>query len=264
MAETDSILLLHPAKDTVLNNTYATTGHSIFKGHSLKPVHDKALIPQNITPDWLTISLFAVIALFTWYKLFYHRMFLQLVNAFFSMATTNQIVRDESVLLQRASLNASIIFYLAGGLFLYQVSTIYNWNHPWLETGFMRFILFSFIIAILYSGKMLALRILSNIFNVDRPASAYIFTIFLFNMISGLVLLPFIVVITYSHSVIQQHTVITIVLVVLGGILLYRLVRVVLIWMSITRAPIFYLFLYLCAFELAPLLLIRKLVLLQG
>jgi hypothetical protein len=247
--------------DTATGEQYKA---SIFKGHALKPVHDKALISERTTPDWLTISIFAVIALFTWYKLFYHRMFLQLINAFFSMATTNQIVRDESVLLQRASLNASIIFYLAGGLFLYQVSIIYNWHHPWLESGFMRFILFSFLIAILYSGKMLGIRILSNIFNADRPASAYIFTIFLFNMIAGLVLLPFIVIITYSHTVITQHYVITAVLVVLGGILLYRLVRVVLIWMSIPRAPIFYLFLYLCAFELAPLLLIRKLVLLQG
>jgi hypothetical protein len=265
MPETDSIFLSHPAQDTALNTApVAATGQSIFKGHVLQPVHDKAVLPQNITPDWLTISLFAVIALFTWYKLFYHRMFLQLVNAFFSMATTNQIVRDESVLLQRASLNASIIFYLAGGLFLYQVSIIYDWNHPWLETGFMRFILFSFLIAILYSGKMLALRILSNIFNADKPASAYIFTIFLFNMIAGLVLLPFVVIITYSHSEIQQQVIITIVLFVLAGILLYRLVRAVMIWISIPRAPIFYLFLYLCAFELAPLLLIRKLVLLQG
>jgi hypothetical protein len=234
----------------------------IFKDHTLKPVHDRAVFPQHLTPDWLTISLFAVILLFTWYKLFYHRMFLQLINAFFSMATTNQIVRDESVLLQRASLNASVIFYLAGGLFLYQVSVIYNWNHPWLESGFLRFLTFACIIAIIYSAKMLGLRILSNIFNVERPASTYIFTIFLFNMVAGLILMPVVILITYAPAFLQSYSIIT-VLILLTGILCYRLIRAVVIWMSIPRAPVFYLFLYLCAFEVAPLLLIRKLVMMQ-
>ncbi|MEP7263243.1 MAG: DUF4271 domain-containing protein [Bacteroidota bacterium] len=270
MPVNDSSLLLTAIHDTdkitatrIQAVSPANTQSSIFKGHQLQPVHDKATFPRHITPDWLTLVLLAIVALFTWYKIFYHRMFLQLVNAFFSMATTNQIVRDESVLLQRASLNASIIFYLAGGLFLYQVSIIYDWNHPWLENDFMRFITFSLIIAILYTAKMLSLRILSNIFNAEKPASSYIFTIFLFNMMAGLLLLPIVVLITYSPLFRQQYF-ITIVLLILGAILCYRLVRVVVIWMSIPRAPVFYLFLYLCAFEVAPLLLIRKIVLMQG
>lgn len=248
------------ATDSVLQN--APSSPSIFKGHVLKPVHDKAVFPQNTTPDWLTVSLFGVILLFAWYRIFYHRMFVQLLNAFFSMATTNQIVRDESVLLQRASLNASVIFYITGGLFLYQLSEIYNWTHPWLENGFMRFLTFTCAIAIVYSAKMLGLRILSNIFNVDKPASAYIFTIFLFNMVAGLILIPIVIIITYAPSFLQSYGIMT-VLILLAVILCYRLVRAVIIWMSIPRAPVFYLFLYLCAFEVAPLLLIRKLVLLQ-
>jgi hypothetical protein len=155
-----------------------------------------------------------------------------------------------------------VIFYLAGGLFLYQLSVIYNWNHPWLGSGFTRFLTFSCAIAVIYSGKMLGLRILSNIFNVDRPASAYIFTIFLFNMIAGLLLLPVIIILTYAPVHIREYAV-TVILIILALILCYRLFRAVVIWMSIPRAPLFYLFLYLCAFEVAPLLLIRKVVMMQ-
>jgi Domain of unknown function (DUF4271) len=240
----------------------AATGKSIFEGHLLKPVHDRATFPEHTTPDWLTITLFSVIVLFTWYKLFYNRMFLQLVSAFFSMATTNQMVRDESVLLQRASLNASLIFYLAGGLFLYQVSIIYQWNLPFLENGFTRFLMFSFVLAILYSSKMLLIRILSNIFSAEKAASGYIFTIFLFNMMAGLMLLPIIVLIAYAPVELQHLSIVT-ALILLAGFLIYRMVRVAVLWMSIPRAPVFYLFLYLCAFEVAPLLLIRKIVLMQ-
>lgn len=260
----DSTFLL--SADTVtsvaaVNNTLSTD-KGIFKDHLLQVVNNRATFPLHVTPDWLTISLFAVIMLFTWYKIFYHRMFMQLMQAFFSMATTNQIVRDESILLQRASLNASVIFYLAGGLFLYQISIFYNWNHPWLGFGFTRFLTFSCLIAVIYSAKMVGLRILSNIFNIDRPASTYIFTIFLFNMVAGLILIPIIILITYAPEQLRDYTIL-IVLILLGAILAYRLVRAIIIWMSIPRARVFYLFLYLCAFEVAPLLLIRKVVLMQ-
>jgi hypothetical protein len=234
----------------------------IFINHRLQKKHENAVIPSQHNPDWLTISLILIIALFTWYKIFYHRMFMQLVNAFFSTATTNQIVRDESVLLQRASLNASVISYLVGGLFLYQLSIYYHWEHPLLGNGIVRFLIFAMGIAIVYSAKMIALRFLSNVFNAEKPASAYIFTIFLFNMMAGLTLLPVVVLMAYAPASIH-FAVISIVAVILLAMLCYRLIRAVQIWLSIHRAPLFYLFLYLCAFEVAPLMLIRKVIMMQ-
>lgn len=234
-----------------------------FAGHLLKPVNDRATFPDQLTPDWVSIAIIVIIALFAWYKLFYYRMFSQLINAFFSMATTNQIVRDESVLLQRASLNASVISYLVGGLFLYQASTYYEWSHPFLDVGFTRFITFAFLIAMIYSIKMIGLRFLSNVFNADRPASAYIFTVFLFNMVGGLILLPIVVLLAYAPSHLRYFFIQT-GIVLLAVLLLYRLMRAVMIWLSIQRASVFYLFLYLCAFEVAPLLLIRKIVMMQA
>ncbi len=241
----------------------ANTGNKpLFQQHLLKPQHINAQYSERFTPDWFTLSLIAIIALFTWYKLFYHRMFLQLTNAFFSMATTNQIVRDESVLLQRASLNSSFIAYLVGGLFLYQVSVAGSWQHPLLLSGFIRFILFALTIALAYSAQMIALRFLSNIFNSERPAATYIFTIFLFNMMAGLLLLPIVILIAYAPLEYRQFLIGS-GMAILVIFLLYRYVRVFIIWTSLLRAPVFYLFLYLCAFEIAPLLLIGKIALIQ-
>ena len=252
---------IHKAILVVPANTN-TGERPLFQNHLLKPQHINAQYSERFTPDWFTISLIAIIALFTWYKLFYHRMFLQLTNAFFSMATTNQIVRDESVLLQRASLNSSFIAYLIGGLFLYQISVAGNWQHPLLLSGFIRFILFALTIALVYSAQMIALRFLSNIFNSDRPAATYIFTIFLFNMMAGLLLLPFVILIAYASAEYRPFFIGS-GIALLAVFLLYRYVRVFIIWTSQLRTPVFYLFLYLCAFEIAPLLLIGKIALIQ-
>ena len=178
------------------------------------------------------------------------------------MATTNQVVRDESVLLQRASLNSSVISYLVGGIFLYQVSIAGNWQNELLLSGFVRFIMFALVIAILFTIKMIVLWLLSSIFKSERPAYTYIFTIFLFNMMAGLLLLPIVILTAYA-PVEYRALLIKAGLIILGAIFLYRIARVFIIWTSQLRASIFYLFLYICAFEIAPLLLIGKIALLQ-
>ena len=166
-------------RHTPLSTSISTEIKPVFQNHLLVPQHEKAQYAERFTPDWLTLSLIAILTLFAWYKMFYYRMFQQLIRAFFSMAATNQVVRDESILLQRASLNSSVIAYLVGGLFIYQISIAENWQHPLLLDGFIRFLLFSMAIALLFSCKMIAIRFLSNVFNVEKPASTYIFTVFL-------------------------------------------------------------------------------------
>lgn len=232
-------------------------GPGIFKGHLLKPTHQSAEPFNPFTSDWFTISLLLLVALFTWFRIFYYRIFRQLLSACFNITATNQIVRDESVLLQRASLIISIVAYLLAGLFLYQVSMQYNWNLGWLPRGLVRFAFFAVAIAIAYSLKMIALRFLSAVFNQERPAALYIFNVFLMVLMAAMVLLPANILIAYAVPVVRLWT-IRITLITLGGLFLYRLVRAVGIWTGIPGFSLFYLFLYLCTFEIAPLLIIWK------
>lgn len=230
----------------------------LFTSHLLKP-HSRSAEPFNaFTLDWFTIVLLGMLVLLTWFKVFYFRIFSQLWNAFFSLTTTNQIVRDESVLLQRASLILSIIAYFVSGLFVYQVSVVMGWNHQLLPGGFNRFILFALIIALAYSIKMILLRFLSVVFKIEKPVATYIFNIFLVNMVIGLLLFPAIILIAYLPSEYRYYIVIG-TLIILASLLLYRLFRAVGIGLTIQRFSLFYLFLYICSFEIAPLLIIYKL-----
>lgn len=232
-------------------------GPGIFKGHALRPQSPNARPLNREITDWFTISLIILVGFFTWFRVFYYRIFRQLFSAFFNITTTNQIVRDESVLLQRASLVLSVISYMLMGLFIYQLSVIENWSMPYLQGGLMRFIFLSVAIAAAYSIKMISLRFFSSIFSLDRPVALYIFNIFLMVMMVGLLLLPVNILIAYAPVVIRQWVIlITVGIVTL--LFLYRLVRAVGIWTGIPGFSLFYLFLYLCAFEIAPLLIIWK------
>lgn len=243
--------------DTPAIGSQSLEGPGLFKGHLLRPRHPNAQPLSNEISDWFTITLIALIGFFTWFRFFYYRIFRQLFSAFFNITATNQIVRDESVLLQRASLILSIISYLLMGLFLYQASIYLHWDMGFIQGGLMRFALFSVVIASAYSVKMIALRFLSAVFDMEKPVALYIFNIFLMVMMVGLLLLPVNILLAYAPSSLRWW-ILLISAALIALLFLYRLVRAIGIWTGVPGFSLFYLFLYLCTFEIAPLLIIWK------
>jgi hypothetical protein len=126
-----------------------------------------------------------------------------------------------------------------------------------LQGGLLRFIFFSVAIAASYSIKMIVLRFFSSVFDLEKPIALYIFNIFLMVMMIGLLLLPVNILLAYASSEISTW-VLWITIGIISLLFLYRLVRAVGIWTGIPGFSVFYLFLYLCAFEIAPLLIIWK------
>lgn len=234
------------------------SGPGLFKGHELHPVNPNARPVNEMISDWFTLSLLALVVIFTWFRFFYYRIFNQIISAWYNITTTNQIVRDESLLLQRASLFISVISYLLAGLFLHQLSVIYKWQLDWLPKGIVRFAIFSAGVAAAYTLKMILLRFFAVAFGQERPAALYIFNIFLMVTMAGLLLLPVNILLAYAPAA-AKTWLIPVSLVILAALFLYRLVRAILIWLGIPGFSLFYLFLYLCTFEIAPLLVIWKL-----
>jgi len=245
-------------EDSIVQTSKALQGPRIFEGHLLRPQHPNAQPLSNEISDWFTIALIALVALFTWFRFFYFRIFRQLYTAYYNITTANQIVRDESVLLQRASLILSIISYMLMGLYLYQISVYFQWDMGILQGGLIRFVFLSLAVAIAYSVKMIFLRFLSGVFDLEKPIALYIFNIFLMIMMIGLLLLPVNILLAYGPLEFKAWT-IFISIAVISLLFLYRIFRAVVIWLGISGFSLFYLFLYLCTFEIAPLLIIWKL-----
>jgi len=231
----------------------------LFSGHLLKPVNSVPMTRNRRTPDWFTLVLLLIIIGFTAIRAFYFKIFRQLVAAFFNNNVTNQIVRDENILVQRAASLMSVLFYFIFSLFLYQISVYYKWDVPFLNTGFARFFLLTLIVAFAYSVKLLTLKSAGALFGIDRPVATYIFNIFLINNLLGLVLLPAVIAAGFIVGEGSLERVLIAGISITVIFFIYRLIRGWLVWRTVPGGSIFYFILYLCTLEIAPLLIIFRL-----
>src|SRR5665213_1262939 len=150
---------------------------SFFKKHELMPKNHSPLPIASINAVWMFYVLLLLVAGFTWVKVFYNRTLEHILASFVSKTMSNQIVRDENLLLQKASVLLTAVFYIGGALFLYQVSLFYNFLPDFFGTGFSRFLIIALLVATIYSLKFFILKIVGFIFKIDKLIAAYIFNI---------------------------------------------------------------------------------------
>jgi hypothetical protein len=110
---------------------------------------------------------------------------------------------------------------------------------------------------VLYTGKFIFLSFAGWVFNVKEATDAYIFAIYLINKILGVVLVPFTLVIAFAQSNIKNVS-ITISILLILMLFLYRyLVSYGPVRREVKVSPLHFIF-YVFAFEITPLLLIYK------
>jgi len=231
----------------------------LYKGHSLKPVNNEPLLRKNVTPDWFFPLILIVLIVYTWLRIFYSKFFSQMIQAFINNNLSNQIVRDENIFVQRASVYLSIVFNLIGALLLYLVSVHFNWSLGGIGTGFSRFVFFVIVVSAAYALKFLVLKICGWLFEQEREMATYIFNIFLVNNILGMALLPFICLFAYNENL-AFPWLLTIPLILAILAYCWRIFRGLQIGLSISPFSPLYLFLYLCALEIAPLMILLRVV----
>ena len=234
----------------------------IWQGHELTPVHTGAEPIRSSSPGWLFLLLLFVLCVFTYLQTFYRKNFLQIITACFNNNLTNQIVRDENMLVQRASIMLNVTFSIILASLLYLISVHYDWYLAGIGTGFLRFIFLALIVSAAFTVKFLVLRFCGYLFNLEREMATYIFNIFILNNLLAIALLPFIALILFSN-VLSAGLLFAMAISLAGLVYIYRIGRGVLIALGASHFSPFYLFLYLCALEIAPLLVLIKLVLKQ-
>ncbi|HCL82675.1 MAG TPA: hypothetical protein DIC22_01815 [Chitinophagaceae bacterium] len=111
--------------------------------------------------------------------------------------------------------------------------------------------------ALLYLMKFAILRITGWIFNIKRAVDTYLFVVFMTNKIIGIFLLPFLVLITFSGPVLTEIG-ITLSILMVCLFYIYRFIASFSTLHKEIKISGLHFILYLCAFEMAPLVLIYK------
>jgi hypothetical protein len=112
----------------------------------------------------------------------------------------------------------------------------------------------------LLTGVFLSRVVLVNmagfLFNKTRIFREYLYNNFIFNKLLGMALLPFLVLSIYTNGTLREVFIWT-ALALAGTVFTMRLIRGF-IFSFKKGVSIFYMFLYLCALELAPLVLLYR------
>ena len=202
---------------------------------------------------------YALVTLFIFFAIIkngFYRYLQDLFNVFFRTTIRQRQAKDQLIQSPLPSLLLNLFFILSIGMFL---TLLFQYLQLGKQFSFWFLYLYCIIgLAAIYGLKFICLKFLGWIFQVSEATDSYIFIVFTTNKIIGIVLLPFLIVLAFAGGLISQVAM-TLSLIVIFGLLIYRFF---LSYMTVRRQveiSFFHFFLYLCAFELIPLLLINKL-----
>jgi hypothetical protein len=164
--------------------------------------------------------------------------------------------REQLVQNKVASLVSNLNFILSFSL----MSTLLIFNKHLLPISFWEAYLYVSIFFIaLYTGKYICLQLVGMIFNANDLVGTYTFVVFLINKVLGILLIPFILMLAFSTPF--YYTIAIVGAAILTILLfLYRYLFSLTSVRNKLHISSFHFFLYLCAFEILPLLILYKLI----
>lgn len=153
----------------------------------------------------------------------------------------------------------NVLFILSGGLFI----TLFAQFYKWTTIPFWQLFIYSTtILGIIYIIKYFVIFFTGWVFDSPDAAAEYRFIVFLINKLMGILFIPILFVIAYTDDEVKKIA-ITIALCIAGLLIALRyLVSLARIRKNLNLAA-FHFFIYLCAVEIMPLLVIYKLLFLK-
>ena len=206
--------------------------------------------------DAMFYLLVGILLIYGFVNNMYPQYFQKLFNQF--SQSSMRMMQNREQLLQNnfASLLLNLCFILSFSL----MASLFIYNRHLLPISFwlVYFYLCLFFTS-LYLGKYICLEIVGAIFSTKELVKTYIFVVFMINKVLGILLLPFILILAFANPLYFPSAIIG-----AGGLSLLLFLYRFLFSLSSVRNKLhissFHFFLYLCAFEILPIMILYKLV----
>lgn len=244
-----------PAPTFLDTITYEKFYSSAWLPFNKTPVFE--IMPERVPAgkEWLFYLLSGLVALLASIRLIFPKYFKNLFLLFMQTSMRQKQTREQLLQNNLASVFLNFLFITSTGLYL----TLLIQFKEWVNLPFYNLFLYTVsILFVVYLGKYIFLAFSGWVFNVPEATGSYTFIVFLVNKVLGIILIPFVLVITFSPLPIKQVS-ITISAVIISALFLYRYLISFGVIRSNLKVSALHFFLYLCAVELLPLALIYKL-----
>jgi Domain of unknown function (DUF4271) len=225
----------------------------------LKPGKQRFVDTNPIRPyrnmDWLIYLMAGVLLVLSVIRLAYRKYFSDLFRAFLNPTLSQRQLKDQLSQSPFPNMLLNIFFAIALGLYFYLVlyrQQVFPQAEPWLLIPGL-----VVMVAVVYGFKYIMLRFCGWLFGNSELADAYIFILYLINKILGVLLVPFLVIIAFCKPEIAR-TFLYISLFFIVLLIIYRYIRSYSLVRQYLSFSKLHFFLYLCAFEVAPVLILTK------
>ena len=216
-------------------------------------------IEQKFSLPDKDVLFYAIIALIFLYS-FLIQIAPQYIAKLFSQFSQSSLrmMQNREQLLQNSL--ASFIMNIGFVMSFSLMTTLVIFNEHLLPINFWEGFLYMCLFFLgLYFGKYICLTIAGYIFNTNELVQTYIFVVFMINKVLGILLIPFIGILAFAKPLLHPFA-------IAGAGLLMVLLILYRYLFSLTsvrnklHVSSFHFFLYLCAFEVIPLLILYKLI----
>lgn len=242
--------------DTIMMQLAKTNRYLNTEGKA--PQYDINPMRPDMQQDWLVYLVGGVLLLLGIIRTAYLKYFSDLFRAFMNPTLSQRQLKDQLSQSPFPNFLLNTFFVISLGLYLYLM--MYRLNYPTDAIAWMLIPGLMLLVGIIYAVKYIVLRFCGWLFGNEDLIDAYVFILYLINKILGVLLAPFLVVLAFCKPEIATTSLyISVFFIVL--LIVYRYVRSYSLVRQYLSFSKLHFFLYLCAFEVVPVLIITKVLL---
>jgi hypothetical protein len=211
------------------------------------------LMPKGDT--WIIGVILFLVLLFALIKFFFSKEISSMMQSFYSNQILAQINKEDNMFSSWPFIFLYLLFGLIMGMYLYLSVKYLQLSYP--VDGFELFLLLSSLVIVLFTLKIIALRLLGFLFDIRHYVREYVAILYLSYLNIALIFLPLLIAFSLTpneYAGIYGYIAIFI-LVLIFALQFFRAGANIL---SNYRFPKVYLIIYLCALEFCPLIILFK------
>jgi hypothetical protein len=234
--------------------------NSLFENHLLQVKNTTPLL--HVTQyDYVIFSVLLVLfSIFVWLYVYNNKVLQKTIQDFLQFRITSRRLVDTTGVRNRASFFLTFFFVVTLSILFGELLKYYNINL--FKTTIPNELIIGISIVVIYLLKLLVIKIIGTIFKMQNEAEEYILQIISYLNVVGLFLFPIIILLSFFKAA-PPVVFIYAGLITIVSFLGVRSLNGILLGLNSAKISKFYLFIYLCALEILPFIVIAKLIILR-
>jgi hypothetical protein len=252
VVKVDTAIAIKPVKKEV-------SAPSLFQNHLLVP---QSKYPKlHITHyDYIISSiLLLLVVFFVWLYAFDFKALTQVIKDFFSFRNSGKNNRENAATKNRTTIFLAAFFIVTLSLLVGKILEVYNIKLFSAVVPIPNEIIIAIVIVIAYAIKFITIKLSGLLFKIQNEADDYVNTIILYCNVTGLFMLPIIILMFFFKQV-SPIVFVYVGIALVATFIVFRTLSGIVLGVNSTRIAKFYLFIYLCGLEILPFIIIIKLI----